>query len=103
MSRQAHFYDGDVLREIITPDNGSEDFVARTAQDLEPVIELASEMRDLHHVVGHRKSSMTPIAEIPLIIYEQAVREGWHDDPKAWKKWLNDPQNKVFRITDGRA
>jgi hypothetical protein len=46
---------------------------------------------------------MVPVAEIPLLVFERAHREGWLHDKAAWRKWLNDPVNKVFRVTDGRV
>ena len=43
------------------------------------------------------------VAEVPIIIYNKAVREGWVNDPKAWKKWLNNPDNKLFRTWKGKV
>jgi hypothetical protein len=31
-----------------------------------------------------------------------AQREGWADDMVKWKAFLNDPDNKAFRIWPGR-
>jgi hypothetical protein len=47
------------------------------------------------------------VASIPTSIYYQLVREGIIDDRNdpdmvALKKWLNDPDNRVFRTRDGR-
>lgn len=103
MSKEVYFDNGTVKRTIHT-DAHSDEFTVQTAQDVEPVIELAQTMRDAHEVIGHRKSrNMVPVAEVPMQIYEQAAREGWLHDKKKWNAWLNDPQNKCFRITDGRV
>ena len=41
------------------------------------------------------------VASIPLSVYYRLKREGIADDPKALKKWLNDPDNRVFRTREG--
>jgi hypothetical protein len=38
-----------------------------------------------------------------MVIYQKALREGWHNDQKAWKRWLNDSDNKVFRTWEGKV
>lgn len=76
-----------------------EDGVSRveTRQDVEPIIEAAkilSEMtpgREMRHA-----------AFIPKTVLDQAFNEGWFNDPKAWKKWANDPANACFRTWPGR-
>ena len=45
---------------------------------------------------------MRHVAEVPQVIWEKAVQEGWSKDKDAWKKWLNDPANKVFRTWPGK-
>lgn len=42
------------------------------------------------------------VAEIPQVIWEKAVQEGWHHDQEEWRKWLNKPENKVFRTWKGK-
>jgi mRNA-degrading endonuclease HigB of HigAB toxin-antitoxin module len=44
-----------------------------------------------------------PVAEIPLAIVGQLMREGRWNDPAAMKRWLNDPDNAFFRIQGGRV
>ena len=38
---------------------------------------------------------------VPLFVYEQSEREGW--DEKDWARWLNDPDNALFRVWPGRV
>jgi hypothetical protein len=104
-NRTLYDHRGSVLKELITDDHDADGVMhVRTAQDLEPVLNLVKKMADMNRVVGHRKSKqMVPVAEIPLVIYEKAMREGWSEDPAAWKRWLNDPANRPFRITEGRV
>ena len=104
MPKENYFYDGDVLRGVSSEAHEPDKFTIHTAQNLDQVTDLVKQMREENEVIGHRKSrNLVPIAEIPMIEYERACREGWQHDPKAWKKWLNDPTNQAFRVTDGRA
>ena len=48
------------------------------------------------------------IAELPLAIINdlnaKGIMRGFHiQDPKALKKWLNDPENRVFRTRGGEV
>lgn len=42
------------------------------------------------------------VAEIPMVTYMELVRAGIARDPAALKKWLNDPDQRVFRTSPGR-
>jgi hypothetical protein len=69
-----------------------------------------SEVQDVQHILDYAKvlSDQTPGKEwrhsafVPAAIWNRAVREGWVHDKKAWKKWANDPENKLFRTWPGR-
>jgi len=37
---------------------------------------------------------------VPVAVYEQSVREEW--DEKRWNQWLEDPDNRVFRVSRER-
>lgn len=41
------------------------------------------------------------LARVPLTVFEQSMLEGWDDED--WKKWLNDPDNSMFRVWRGRV
>ena len=47
--------------------------------------------------------ALRPLAVIPQSVVNRAIREGWNDDEKAWKRWMNDADNKKLRVTDGVA
>tara|TARA_R100000963_G_scaffold33830_1_gene26475 strand:+ start:454 stop:747 length:294 start_codon:yes stop_codon:yes gene_type:complete len=80
--------------EFITQDDKT---IYHTAQNVRPVIEHARALRELEPGKTFRHA-----AEIPKVIWNKALREGWHNDKKAWKRWLNDPDNKAFRVWQGR-
>ena len=81
--------------EFITEDDK---IIYHTKQDIQPVIEHCKTLaenkpgKDFRHV-----------AEVPMVIYQKAMREGWVKDKAKWKKWLNDPDNKVFRTWQGKV
>ncbi len=71
---------------------------------------LVHETEDCEPYVAQarRLSEQTPgremrhAAVIPHTVYAQAIRGGWANDPKAWKRWANDPDNRMFRSWPGR-
>lgn len=66
--------------------------------ELDPILEQSKLERDIGQ---DRKATYRKIGNIPEHVLDQAFREGWFHDPKAWKKWLNDPANKAFRVYEG--
>ena len=49
------------------------------------------------------KGDMHKVASIPMSIFYDLKRKGILDDPAAMKKWLNDPDNRVFRTRPGQV
>jgi hypothetical protein len=41
------------------------------------------------------------VARLPLALREKLRREGILGDDKKWKAWLNDPDNRAWRIRPG--
>ena len=82
------------VSQLITEDDKT---VALSTQNIDKTLKYVDHLRDMP--VG---KNMRHVAEIPLVIWEKAVQEGWSKDQNAWKKWLNDPDNKVFRTWQGK-
>ena len=38
---------------------------------------------------------------VPAFVWEQSIREDW--DETDWTRWLNDPDNRAFRVWPGRV
>jgi hypothetical protein len=72
------------------------DLIVESVQDCEPIMERAKELSQLTPGVEWRHVGL-----IPNVIYERAVREGWHLDKARWHRWLNDPDNRAFRTWPG--
>lgn len=65
-------------------------------EDCEPYLEQARVLSDLAPGREFRHAAV-----VPHFVYAKAYREGWANDRKAWKKWANDPANKLFRTWPG--
>ena len=83
----------DFKSEFITQDDKN---IYHTQQNVQPVIDQVKVFSD--NTPG---KTFRHAAEIPMVIWTKALREGWHNDKTAWKKWLNDPDNKAFRVWKG--
>jgi hypothetical protein len=46
------------------------------------------------------RHATTTIARVPFTVWEKAHHEGW--DQKDWDKFLNDPENRDYRVWGGR-
>lgn len=70
----------DIRKKTIIHDNA----VLETRQDAEPILKFVKMRAEL----GRRDPEFYPLGEIPLATFGQALREGWADDDKAWRKWF---------------
>lgn len=53
---------------------------------------------------GVRKGfSMRRLARVPIALHIDLVRKGIWGDKKRMRAWLNDPDNRFFRSSGGRA
>lgn len=68
-----------------------------TRQDCEPIVEFCKAAKDKPQdpVFKH-------VAEIPMSVIGQWMRDGCLDDEKTVRRWLNDPDNRDFRIWEGK-
>ena len=85
-----------LVSEFITEDNKN---IYHTSQNVQPVLDHVKRIKE----TTAPSKELRHVAEVPMVIYQKAVREGWAKDRKQWKKWLNDPDNKLFRIWQGRV
>jgi len=90
--------DGAIKRTMVWEDETPELFHVYTEQDLTQAIENNKIMAELHP----RRSVNKLLARgVPVTVYEKSVLEDWGDDD--WAKWLDDPDNKAFRVWSGRV
>lgn len=74
-------------------------------QNFDSLIKLNTHMNNDWQYGQMRGSQkhMAHVAEIPNIVYAHLVEKFGKpaDNPKAWKQWLNDSQNRAFRTGGG--
>jgi hypothetical protein len=70
-------------------------YAVYTEQDAAPTIDYA------HALATEKKpgDTMRHIGEIPLVFLDQAIREGWFDDPHAWRRFL--AAHSKFKVHKG--
>jgi hypothetical protein len=86
----------DARRKVIRHEEDGRTYV-ETRQDVEHVIAAARVLADAPPGKDFRH-----VGFVPLTVMDQAFNEGWFHDPRAWKRWLNDPDNDCFRTWKGR-
>lgn len=106
MATQRHIYDqhGGIVRTLVwnpaeteSRQGGAMHFV--TQQDCDGIV--AANRRDAE--VDQSKRQFRLAARIPLAVVDQATKEGWLHDKARWRRWLNDPDNRAFRVSGGRV
>lgn len=90
--------DGAIKRTMVWEDDNPETVHVYTEQDLTQAIENNKILAELHP----RRSMNKVVARgVPVSVYEKSILEGW--DSKDWDRWLNDPDNRAFRVWQGRV
>lgn len=75
------------------------EYVIETQQDVSAIAERNK--REFNETPD-RYRDVNKVASIPLNVYYDLKRRGIADDPKKFKQWLNDRDNRVFRTRAGR-
>lgn len=86
----------DARKKLVYHEEGGKTFI-ETRQDVTHIIEAAKIMADEKPGKDFRHA-----AYIPEAVMDRAFNEGWFHDPKAWKRWANDPANAQYRTWNGR-
>lgn len=89
-------------KTIFVMEDGSDEFQLITQQEIDPLL-AANQAERKEKDARTPYGDMDRVASIPLNIWWELKREGIADDEKALRKWLNDPENKVFRTREGRV
>ena len=81
----------------------SEDSVViNTKQDVTDIIRKNQESRNI--VDRHQRyGDWSKVASLPLTVYYDLKTKGVLDDEAAFKRWLNNPDNRFFRTREGRV
>jgi len=81
----------------------SEDtFSIETVYDVEPILE--ANKRDFNSLTSiDRWGDGRHIARIPMPLWQRLRSEGVAQDEAAFKRWLNDSDNRYFRTSPGKV
>lgn len=79
--------------------------VVRHEQNIDALLEQNAAERDNNSMRYAKRpdSGMRKIASIPNVIVEDLMARGIWGNKERFKKWLNDPDNAVFRTHGGRV
>ena len=99
--RKTVYANANGVRRTLISDSGYPDrVIVQTEQVLDEI--LNGIVRDRERLAANdNRSSIKPIARIPVEIFERMILEGWGPDDEA--KWLNSPDAAPFRIWRGRV
>lgn len=99
MERKVVYRNSDgVRRTTIWDEERPGEITVHTEVDVTQAIENNKIFRELHP----RRSTNKMLARgVPLTVAEQAMREQW--DERDWARWLDNPDNAVFRVWQGRV
>lgn len=81
----------------------TEETTIQTTQDVTAVVE--ANKRDFAAIdnKANWKGEWHHVASIPESLYYKLKAEGKLDDQAYMKKWLNDPDNRFFRVRPGQV
>ncbi len=74
-----------------------------TQQDVSAIVEANKAAYNQVDERANWKGDMHRVGSVPMSIYYDLKRRGILDDQAALKRWLNDPENQVFRTRPGRV
>jgi hypothetical protein len=82
--------------------------VFETSQNVDALIKSNREQRnsfEKNSLIGDTQKHQQKVAEIPTALYHQLLLELGQpkDNPKGWKKWLNEYDNRFFRTSEGNV
>lgn len=82
-------------------DAGTDEYVLHTVQDVRHIleankVEYNADKKPMHQLDGLGRK----VASIPLGLWQQLRDQGIPQDEKAFKRWLNDSENRFFRTSD---
>tara|TARA_Y100001937_G_scaffold45314_2_gene63576 strand:- start:1329 stop:1673 length:345 start_codon:yes stop_codon:yes gene_type:complete len=100
-----------VIKTKMHIDESENKYHFEDVQDIKPILERnqLESKNDLYKVRGMQDAKMYKVASIPLIVVQQLAQQGIMSnagriiDKDRFKKWLNNPDNKHFRIYKGNV
>lgn len=79
----------------------NDSFSLHTVQQTDDIVD--ANKRAHNGAASGWRGDMHRVASIPMLKYLELQRAGILDDEAAFRRWLNDPENKYFRTKGGRV
>ncbi len=86
------------IKTYLEYDGTDDNAVIRKEQDVTGIVESN---RAAFDSAPKRWGDMTHVGRIPLTVYYELERKGILNDQDALRKWLNDPENAMWRVRPG--
>lgn len=91
-------------REWFVMEDGADSFQIVTEQIVDPICEENQEnFKQFDERAPWKGDGFHRVAGIPANVVADLMRKGILLDPKAMKRWLNDPENRKYRTRPGRV
>ncbi len=89
---------------IMHPDADGSQFTIETQQDVTDLIDTNKRLyNDFDERARFGKEEFTRVASIPMNVAMDLKRRGILDDPKRFRAFLNDPDNRAFLVRPVRV
>jgi len=84
----------------ISTRQGGEILDAQNFEDTTVIEEVNKYIRNNYSPqdLTNREAGWRRVATLPMSVYLQLQKEGIANDPKAFRKWLNDPDNRAWTL-----
>lgn len=83
-------------------DENTDQATISTHQNLSPLLEQTKRYRNQQTSLD-RWGEGRVVAQVPLALYYEWLKEGKTNDDAFLRRWLNDPDNKGFRTFVGKV
>lgn len=90
------------IKKVWHYDAEKDEATIETIQDVKPIIEM-NKMDLTQSDNNGWKGEFHHVARIPLSVYYDLKAQGKLDDEAFMKRWLNDPDNRFFRVKEGQV
>ena len=93
-------------KEMYMHQNSDGTTVIEQKQHFDTLVKLNRQMNNDYQkgsLIGNTQRHMQHVAEIPNVVYNHLIETLGtpQENPKGWKAWLNDHQNRDFRTGGG--
>lgn len=77
-------------------------FTLETRENLGGMVEVVKNLASAADDAGHSRDGRLA-AIYPMTMWYKLKKDGVLDDQKAYRRWLNDPENRGWRVWQGKV